>query len=453
MAVLFAAPFLEYARNLGNTSHRRPAFTSLGAKIAPKVNRTAFVNFAVNPYHTVPGNGSQPDILANLGKCRRTTGVGMKEFLVSRLSRLFRLLEKKRGDRRTGSNLVGSLGEALFCGTLFLLGVTGVSAIVAANFVTPESGWQIGLGYWLLVLVMASFIVIGGVGLIWTVLRLGVSAERRVALTQRATNLDLVHEALPPSREYPTLPVHDGLTNSPGIELAYRLPSSHPPGWRLLANTVFALLWNGAACVLLVIAINQWMHGNTKWFLFAFLAPFLVVSGLTIHYLVRQLWLHAGMGPTALEICDHPLLPGREYQVVLSQAGHLDVKSLELWLICEEEAAYHQGTDIRHESREVFRQRLFRRENFVIDPSGPFQQTCALPIPPHAMHSFQSEHNSVHWRLVVRGELQHWPEFERGFPIVVYPGEATRRVEVSSKQAREGQRTNQSVTTSAGAVA
>ena len=38
------------------------------------------------------------------------------------MARFFRFVEKKRGERRTGSNWVGSLGEAIFCGSLFLLG-------------------------------------------------------------------------------------------------------------------------------------------------------------------------------------------------------------------------------------------------------------------------------------------------------------------------------------------
>ncbi|HMC11219.1 MAG TPA: hypothetical protein VKH44_08005, partial [Pirellulaceae bacterium] len=56
--------------------------------------------------------------------------------------------------------------------------------------------------------------------------------------------------------------------------------------------------------------------------------------------------------------------------------------------------------------------------------------------PPTAMHSFQSPHNLVRWKLVVRGEAETWPLFERGFPIVVYPGEATMQVEVGSHVTR-----------------
>ena len=99
-------------------------------------------------------------------------------------------------------------------------------------------------------LVLSSFVVIGGVGLIRTVLRVSASAERRGAMARQASELDIVREATPRPKSYPTIPSYDGLTNSPGIELAYRLPPSSTPGWRLLATTLFTLAWNGVACVL-----------------------------------------------------------------------------------------------------------------------------------------------------------------------------------------------------------
>ena len=47
------------------------------------------------------------------------------------MARFFRFVEKKRGERRTGSNWIGSLGEAIFCGSLFLLGtlLLGVGSV------------------------------------------------------------------------------------------------------------------------------------------------------------------------------------------------------------------------------------------------------------------------------------------------------------------------------------
>jgi hypothetical protein len=134
------------------------------------------------------------------------------------------------------------------------------------------------------------------------------------------------------------------------------------------------------------------------------------------------------MGPTAVEICSHPLLPGRQYKVHLSQSGHIAVESLSLWLACEEEVTYHQGTDIRHEVRAVLEEKIDERTSFQIEPGMPFQIECLVRIPSGAMHSFQSEHNAIHWWLVVRGSLTYWPRFERRFPIIIYPGESTMRI-------------------------
>ena len=76
------------------------------------------------------------------------------------LPRLFRLLEKKRGERRTGSNLVGSVGEALLYGALFLLGVTALSTLIAVHFWQPQNAWySVGVGFWLMVVVLSSAVM------------------------------------------------------------------------------------------------------------------------------------------------------------------------------------------------------------------------------------------------------------------------------------------------------
>jgi hypothetical protein len=357
------------------------------------------------------------------------------------VARPFRFLEKKRGQRRTGSNLVGDVGEALAYGSLLLLGVVLLTALIVNQILAPDPGsFALGVGRWLGILVMASFVIIGGGGLIFAVLRIGASAERRGAIARQAAELDLVPEAAPRPKHYPTLPSFEGLTNSPGVELAYRLPPAQSPGWRLLVTTIFAASWNSVACVLGVWAVTSFLAQRPEWFLTAFLVPFAAVGVWSIRYWLRQIWIDTGMGLTTLEISDCPLVPGHEYQAIVAQQGHIHVKSLELWLVCEEEATYRQGTDIRTETRRVIEERLWSHGDFLIEPAEPFQAVVTVPIPAEAMHSFHSAHNSVNWKLVVRGEVAHWPAFERGFSIVVYPGESTQRVEVSANVARVARR-------------
>jgi len=37
------------------------------------------------------------------------------------------------------------------------------------------------------------------------------------------------------------------------------------------------------------------------------------------------------------------------------------------------------------------------------------------------MHSFRSGHNEVSWKIVVKGDVAGWPDYERSFPLIVYP--------------------------------
>ena len=69
--------------------------------------------------------------------------------------------------------------------------------------------------------------------------------------------------------------------------------------------------------------------------------------------------------------------------------------------------------------------------SFRIEPAIPFTAPCTIAMPADVMHSFQSPHNAVRWKLVVCGEAEAWPAFERGFPIVVNPGQATMHVDVA----------------------
>jgi hypothetical protein len=353
------------------------------------------------------------------------------------VARLFRFVEKKRGARRTGSNWLGSLGEAIFCASLFLLGSLLLSLILGTQLVQPDSGrFALGVGGWLLVLVTASSVVLGGGGLIWTVLRIGTSVERRSALARQAIDSDIAHSAVPRPRNYPTLPPFDSLTDSPGIELAYRLPSSQTPGWQLLATTIFTMLWNLVVCLLTVSVVSGHVAGRHEWLLTLFVIPCWGVCYWSVRTFLQLLVLNSGMAQTTVEVSDLPLSPGQEYQVVVAQHGHVVMRSLELWLVCEEEATFTQGTDIRTEVREVYRQLHLKRENFSIEPGRPFTEGCAIRVPATAMHSFLSAHNAVRWKLVVRGAATAWPVFERDFPLVVYPGEATKQVEVGSQVTR-----------------
>jgi hypothetical protein len=147
-----------------------------------------------------------------------------------------------------------------------------------------------------------------------------------------------------------------------------------------------------------------------------------VLSGAwTVYALVRQILLTSGTGTTLLEIAEHPLLPGHQYEAFISQTGRLQVRWYQVQLVCEEQATYQQGTDTRTVSAVVYRQTLLSQRKFDIPSGGAFETHFTVAVPAAAMHSFAAAHNAVTWALVVRGRMVRWPEFARRFPLYVYP--------------------------------
>lgn len=336
--------------------------------------------------------------------------------------RLFRFYEKKRGGRRTGSQVAGRLGETLFFGVLFLLGAASLTALITSQVLDPDPRlYTFGYGFYLMLIVLSSFVLIGGGGLTYTVLQVGASAERLSMLKRKATEIGLIRDARTSPRDLPTIPSEANLTNSPGIRLAFRLPCMQSPVWRMLAMTSFCLLWSGVAGVLLVVAVNSHRAGRPQWLLSLFILPFLCGGLWAVHYFFRELLIHTMIGPTSVEISSHPLFPGRGYELFVTQGGRLQVERLEIWLVCVEEATFRQGTDIRSERQVVHKRRLACREHFRIEPSRPFEHVCQFEIPEEAMHSFHTRNNAVHWRIVVRGFAEAWPPFDRAFPVIVHP--------------------------------
>lgn len=431
------------------------------------------------------------------------------------MSRLLRLYEKKRGERRTGSSKLGSVGEALFFAVFLVFGIAAF-AIMLITLIWPElranrhypetrctvvqtavseqlsddgptyrpdititlevggkqyhtvtydaarlyssskddaqaivERFQAGKQYpcwynptdptqavlvrgysgwlYLLLLIPGSFIIIGGGGLLYTLFHWGTSAERRSALQHQAARIDLTGEGMGEHEQYPQIPHPTDAKSSPGTRLIYRLPIATSPGWQLFVAFCVCLFWNAITSVFVVIAIRSHLKGDPEWFLSFFIIPFVLIGLVLIYVAVRQLLIATGVGPTRMEISQYPLHPGETCKLYLLQAGRLSMNSLSVLLACDERATFRQGTDTRTEKRRVFEQAVFVREGLEIDPASPFEHEWELTIPPGSMHSFKSTHNEIRWQLVVKGDVAGWPNFEREYPLIVYPP-ATARV-------------------------
>lgn len=334
---------------------------------------------------------------------------------------LLRLWGKKRGGRMSGWWFVGSLGEALFFASFFLVGVVCFTTIVAWQFLSPSTQVvRIGYGFWLLTTVSAACIVLGAVGFWYRVLKVATSDEHREIISQRGI---VPRPKQPGSKSIlpPSVPPLTPFTDSPGAKLAFRLPCEWKGTGALVAYGLFAMFWNAMMAVFCVFAIGGVLKGDIQYRLFALLIPGIYI-GLRSGQLFLKSYIQAiGIGSTTLEIEDLPLIPGQKYKLLLVQYGRLVIKKLSIRLVCEEESTYHFGTDIRTEHQIVRQQIILDHGRFRIDWGRPLELECEISIPADAMHSFQSLHNAIHWKIIVEGEANRWPSYCRNFPVVVYP--------------------------------
>jgi len=286
---------------------------------------------------------------------------------------------------------------------------------------------QRGYNWWLWLLSLllpGALVLIGGSGLVRGLRSWGKSEEHRAASAGLSELLDPLAQPTSAAPGYPAVPVCDDLVNSPGTILRYRLPIESPENWTLVGFGLFALLWNAVVVVLAVGAGLDLLGGRIDWWLFALLVPFLGVGIGGIVMFTRSLVLATAIGPTQLEIADHPLLPGKRYDVLLAQGGTGTIRALTLSLELEEQATFRQGTDTRTEQAVVWKQPVAVYHDVNAVPHSRFEARAVVEIPRDCMHSFTSAHNAVRWRLVVRGTPDRWPAFSRIFPVVVFPSDA-----------------------------
>jgi hypothetical protein len=278
-----------------------------------------------------------------------------------------------------------------------------------------------------LVLLFSILTGIGAIGFAFRIFSVAYSEEYRSVL---ATQAKAVNEPIVGDRPapVPSVPSLSTFTDSPGVRLAYRLPSDRPEVREVLLGSIFVMAWDAMVTILIAITIGKFRQGIADWFTILFLLPAFVYTGYRVTgWLLRRIRRVTGIGPTTVELSDLPLVPGGEYDLILLQYGKLSMKRMLIALVCEEVATYHFGTDTRTERVEVFRANIIEHGRCRIDWGSPLEIKATVRIPAEAMHSFQSPHNSVSWKVIVEGEVNRWPLFSRSFPVVVYPHASPQR--------------------------
>jgi hypothetical protein len=233
--------------------------------------------------------------------------------------------------------------------------------------------------------------------------------------------------------DLPTVPAVDS-SGQAGTTLPYRLaPGGDRPGCMLAYTFFFMVVWWGfisfwglgllqshrqdpALWKNVPAGMKTWL-----WFQTIFFIPFGLAGLWLVGSFLRQLYLILGRRRTRVEVSAQPLHLGEAFEVFVSQSGPLQLKSLRVLLVCEEEASYGQGTDVRTETRRTQEEEVVREDAFAIARGFPYEVHREARVPARAMHTFEAKRNKVRWLVVVSGDVAGWSSFERKFPVVVHP--------------------------------
>jgi hypothetical protein len=262
------------------------------------------------------------------------------------------------------------------------------------------------------------FILVGVGGLIYQIRarsRVGLSPEQQASLPS----------STPVEQEHPTIPT---VQTTPGLELAHKLEWSESPGCNLVGFIVLLGICSGILTPIFHKAVNlpagfrnagDFFGTFFPWgliTLFLLLAWFGLVYGI-IRYL--RLWR---MGQPRVELSAHPVHPGQSCELLFALPSTMRLATLQILLICEEEAKYRQGTDTRTETRCVHRAEL-AADSSMQDEVITSSIRKRLFIPTGAMHSFESANNKIRWVLRLEGKgLGILPiRFQHDFPLIVQP--------------------------------
>ncbi len=283
---------------------------------------------------------------------------------------------------------------------------------------------------WYFLAIPICLMIFGSTGIWWSLRHWSISEERKAVLSAKKRPSPFISgEAPQPANLLPTVPDPKIINDSPGTYLSFRLPVVRQASLRLFVLAVFTILWNVVSWSVLIGSLYRFNGTETDFFFsvlfgvfFCGFAGLFLVVWILHHFLVAF-----GIGPTILEISDHPVYPGRRYRIIMIQSGALRFRRLDLKIQCEEIARFRQGTDTITTRKEVYSRILFFREDFEILRDEPLKKELFLRLPLGAMHSMRLEHNEIAWKIVIDAKLIGWPDLHCETPIIVNPAAITER--------------------------
>lgn len=350
------------------------------------------------------------------------------------------ILSRLSWPRRVTAQFWGNATEAVFSVSLMAAGLVVLTWCTASQFL-GDADWNLGalLQRGLGVALSGALVLIGGVRLIRVLYLSSSSPEQRNQFFQRAWESDYLRAFELTSTELPAVPRLALGRIVPGQRLRYRLVGVALSRGRWLGLAAFALGMLGVCTVLMAVIWDQWDGlARERWLLtLGVLGVLVAVTGLLLWKTGRDLVEQIHLGPTWVELSQHPLLPGSPCQIFFQQVGEIRLDKLQLVLECLEQATYQQGTNVVTHRQTVYEQTLWEQQKVQLSANEPREQ-LEFEVPAAAMHSFSSANNQILWRIIAKGVKQGCREFRREFPILVLPMSAGRSSTAGSMPGTDG---------------
>ncbi|MBB6428964.1 DUF3592 domain-containing protein [Algisphaera agarilytica] len=278
-------------------------------------------------------------------------------------------------------------------------------------------GWSNNLWFGLIPLV---FVLIGGGGMIamlW-------GGSRGKSITQKATGTSRVG----PRSEQEWLPAFARPDESDAVDGQIRsgkdtvTPTKSRWGG-LLFVLLFMVIWDGVVAIALIKMLEDGVSAN--WGPLLFMIPFVLVG---IGCLIAAVYMVLSLSnPVVRMRFDPRVIPlGSPLRVDWSIDGRAErFDRLTLTVEGLERASYTRGTDTITDEHVFFEHTLYDAE--ALDRRDPLAREgeAEMEFPANAMHSLDSDHNKIVWRIKVRGEIPRWPDVRDEYEFAVVPAGVT----------------------------
>jgi hypothetical protein len=195
-------------------------------------------------------------------------------------------------------------------------------------------------------------------------------------------------------------------------------PSSGHAG-RVFGTAIVAIIWNGIISVFVVQVVKGWMQGAKPIGMTLGISIFVAIGLGAIAALIHSI---LRIFNPRIEIQSPPVIlgPGVTTGLAFTITGNLQrLQTLTITLIGEEQATYRRGTDTHTDTSEFCALPLYEAHGSRISRRGSLQ----LAIPVDAMHSFESSHNKIIWKVKLHGDIPRWPDVSETYTLNIVPKE------------------------------